>query len=389
MSKTESEVHGSDARMQMETIGDHRAPVGKLPTITSIIEAAHRNLPRELWDYLSGGAESEVTLHRNRAAFDRIAFRPRLMRGVEDRDTSTSFLGRHLDLPVMLAPVGSIARYHPDGALACARVAHRMGTIAFVSCMAAPALEEIRAATDAPLVLQLYMRGGRAGAEAEVRRAEAVGCVGVCLTADLAAPGHRERNLVNEFGGPRGAGPAGNPANPRGLNDLFLSNEALTWDDFGALRECTKLPFMVKGITCAEDARLAVEHGADVVYVSNHGGRQVDHVRAAIDALPEVVRAVNGRAEVIVDSGFVRGADVLKAIACGARAVLIGKLMGWGLGAAGEAGLERALELLNEEIFDLMAHLGVRRLEELGPDSILPAFAPPESAWIGFARGRD
>lgn len=371
----------------MTTVESANTAIAEFPTITTIIEAAHRNLKPEVWDYLSGGAESEVTLRRNRAGFDRIAFRPRLMRGVVGRDISTSFVGHDLRLPVMLAPVGSITRYHPDGALACARVAERKGTITFVSNLAKPTIEEVSARVDGPLVLQLYVRGDRSLAEAEVRRAEAAGCVAICLTADLAAPGHRERNLVNAFAGPRGAGPAANPDNPGGLNDLFLSNEALTWDDFAALRKVTDLPLIIKGITCAEDARLAVEHGADVVYVSNHGGRQLDHLRSSIEVLPEVVDAVGGQAEVIIDSGFVRGADVLKALALGARAVLIGKMMGWGLAAAGEPGLDRTLDLIGEEVSDLMAHLGVRRLDELTTASVQPAYAPPDSDWIGFASG--
>lgn len=343
-----------------------------LPTIDSIIEAARHNLTSELWDYCAGGAESEATLRRNRSAFDRIGFRPRLLKDVRGRSTTTKFLGRELSLPVMLAPVGSIGQYHPDGALAVARVAERAGTAAFIATMALPPVDEVSPTTQAPLVFQLYIRGDRAWVQERVRRAEAAGCIAICLTADVVVRGRRERNLNNRF-----------TAMPPNEAESF--QEAFTWRDFDWLRTITKLPLMLKGVMCEEDAELAVEHGADVVYVSNHGGRQIDHLPGTLDVLPEVVAGVAGRADVLVDGGFVRGTDVLKAISLGARAVLIGKLMIWGLAAAGEAGADLVLDMLREEILTSMANLGVRDIHELGPDLVRPVLPAPSSDWIGFA----
>lgn len=353
-------------------------------TLNDIIQAAHRNLSPELWDYLSGGAESETTLRRNRLAFERIAFRPRRLRDVLGRTTAISFLGRDLKCPVMLAPVGSIAKYHPDGALACARVAERLGTVAFVSSLAFPAIEQVRSGTNGILVLQLYIRGDRGWIDEQLRRAEAAECAGVCLTIDLVERGHRERNIRNRFGGSRGSGIT---AGPGDLDTVIRAQEALTWADLEWIKSRTNLPIIVKGIVCREDAELAVSCGADVIYVSNHGGRQLDHMQSTIEVLPEVIGAVGDAAEVVVDSGFVRGSDVLKALAMGARAVVVGKLMAWGLAAGGERGLQSAIELLRAEIVDLMAHLGVRTIEELTPDWIVSTFAPSETGWIGFATG--
>jgi isopentenyl diphosphate isomerase/L-lactate dehydrogenase-like FMN-dependent dehydrogenase len=354
--------------------------VEEFPTIDSVIAAAHRTVEADLWDYLSGGAESETTLHRNRAAFDGIALCPRLLRGVRERDSSTTFLGNALAIPIMLAPVGSVARYHPDGALACAQAAQRAGTVAFVSSSAAPALEQITANSDVPVFFQQYLRGDGAWLEEQVRRAEDNRCAGFCITADVAAPGHRERNLMNHFGGARGAG------STKDNHDLFERHAQFTWADFARLRDLTALPLVLKGVTSGADALLAVEHGADVVYVSNHGGRQIDHLPSTIEVLPEVVAAVDGRAEVIVDGGFVRGSDVVKGLALGARAVLVGKLMVWGLAAGGPDGLDQVLGLLAAEVADLLAHLGVAGVRELGPEHVAAAAPVAQTEWIGFAQ---
>jgi glycolate oxidase len=356
----------------MSTIGDE-ARLGtaeQFPVITSIIEAARAKLSPELWDIASGGAESETTLRRNRAGFDQIAFRPRLLRDVHSRSTASTFLGQELNLPVMFAPVGSLGKYHPDGALAVARVAERAGSATFVSALT-PGWEEVRAKTRGPMVLQFFTLGNRDWIENLVRRAEHVGAVGLCLTVDTAARGHRERDLRNN-----------RAASPYDIGERY--QETFTWADFDWLRSITKLPLILKGLMCAEDARLAVEHRADVVHVSNHGGRQLDHLPSTIEVLPEIIAAVNGRAVVIIDGGFIRGSDVLKALALGASAVLIGKLMVWALAAGGEAGLEHALELLRREISDLLAHLGVRSLRELNAEYVRPVAPPPDGTWIGF-----
>ena len=339
-------------------------------TIPEIIDAAQAKLSQALWDYASGGAETEATLRRNRSAMERWIFRPRVLVDVRHRDLSTVFLGHRLAFPVMLAPIGSIEFFHPDGALAAARVAARLGTIAFVSTMASPGLEAVAAGAKGPLVFQLYVRGDREWVVAMVRRVEQAGYAALCVTVDSTVYGRRERDLHHRFS-PREALSRPNLGDARVNRDEYQSG--WTWEDLAWLRRSTRLPLILKGVLTPEDAVRAVEHGVDVVYVSNHGGRQLDHATAAIDVLGEIVRAVAGRAEVLVDSGFVRGTDVVKGLALGARAVLVGKLQAWGLAADGEAGLQRALELLQEEISTTMALIGARRVSELGPDCVKPA----------------
>ena len=340
-------------------------------TIPEIIEAARAKLPEALWDYASGGAETEATLRRNRSAMERWVFRPKVLVDVRHRDLSTTFLGHRLALPVMLAPIGSIALFDPDGALAVARVAARMGTIAFVSTMALPDLEAVAVGAGGPLVFQLYVRGDRNWVAAIVRRVEQAGYVALCVTVDSAVYGRRERDLHHRFN-PREALDHPNLA---GMvrNDEYQSG--WTWDDLAWLRGQTRLPLILKGVLTPEDAVRAVEHGVDAVYVSNHGGRQLDHAPATIEVLGEIAQAMAGRAELVVDGGFVRGTDVVKALALGARAVLVGKLLTWGLAADGEAGLARALELLHEEISTTLALVGVPKIAGLGPDCVSPA--PP------------
>jgi isopentenyl diphosphate isomerase/L-lactate dehydrogenase-like FMN-dependent dehydrogenase len=354
----------------------------EFPTINAVIDAAYDRMEPEVWDYVAGGAESETTLRRNRLAFDRIALRPRRLRDARERSTETVFLGRTLSAPVLFAPVGSIGKYFADGALGPARVAERLGTGLFLSNSASPPLQAVTAATSAPVVYQLYIRGDRRWTEEQIRHAEASGCAAISLTADRSAPGHRERSVVNGYSGPRGSGAGG-------TDDLYQYHEGLTWQDVEWLRSLTALPLIVKGIMCGEDADLAVRCGADVVYISNHGGRSLDHLPGTSEVLPEVVEAVAGRADVIIDSGFLYGSDVLKALAYGAKAVLVGKLMVWSLAAGGEPALEGAMRMLQRDLFDLMGHLGVLRVDELGPQYLLPSFAPPASEFIGFASGFD
>lgn len=354
-----------------------------LLTIQEIVDAARHKLPTKIWDYSRGGADSETTLRRNRSAFDHMAFRPRVLRGVGKPDVSTTVLGHRLDLPVMLAPVGSIARFHPDGALACARVAERAGSASFVSTLASPSLEEVGASANCPLTLQLYMYGNRSWTERLVRRIEQAGYSALCLTVDLAAYGRRERDLHNRFF-PRESIERPNLGSDYEATSLIVRDEynaSFSWEDLTWLRNITDLPLMIKGILSPEDAELAIEHGVNVVYVSNHGGRQLDHAPSAIEVLPEIVDAVAGRAEVIVDSGFMRGTDVVKALAMGARAVSVGKLMAWGLAAGGEGGLLRTLELLKTEISGTMANVGARSVADLSPESLRPSPPPGSAPW--------
>ncbi|MDR7602317.1 MAG: alpha-hydroxy acid oxidase, partial [Armatimonadota bacterium] len=315
-------------------------------TLPDILRVARRKLAPYVWDYVSGGAETETTLRRNRLGWARYAFRPRVLRDVRIRSTATAFLGCSLALPVMLAPIGNLGLIHPDGTRAVARAAGRRGTIAWISTMSERSLEEVAEAADGPLIFQLYVRGDRSWMRRMVRRVEAAGYLALCLTVDVPVYGRRERDLRNRFR------PRQETRRPN-LADIVPDDAyqaGLTWEDVRWLRDQTSLPLVVKGILTVEDARLAVEHGVQVVYVSNHGGRQLDYAPATVDVLPEVVAAIEGQAEVLVDGGILRGTDVVKALALGARAVLIGKLQCWALAAAGQEGVERALELLQEEL---------------------------------------
>jgi glycolate oxidase len=357
-------------------------------TIPEIVRSAHARLSTEIWDYSCGGAESETTLRRNRSAFDSLAFRTRILRGMARPDTSTTFLGFRLSLPVMLAPVGSIIHFDADGALAAARAAERAGTGTFVGTLSSPSMEDVRSGAQGPLFFQLYVRGGRDWIEAMVRRAERAGYSAICLTADSGAYGRRERDLHNRFF-PRERGGRPNLEGLPGSTDGRAREDtqaALTWEDLAWLRSATRLPLVLKGVTTAEDAEIAVDHGVDVIYVSNHGGRQLDHGPSTIELLPEVVKAVNGRADVIVDSGFMRGTDVVKAIALGAKAVLIGKLQTWGLAAGGDAGLQRALELLKTEMTIVMTNVGVGTIADIDANCLRESTPPAPNPWPVGAR---
>ena len=321
-----------------------------------VIMQARRILSRNVWDYLTGGAESETTMRRNRFGLDSLAFRPRILVDVSDIDTSTSFFGYKLRIPVMLAPIGSLQMITPEGGVAVAKAAEEFGTINFVSSATQPSLEEIAAASESPKIFQLYVQGDMHWVENLLERAKKAGYRALCLTVDTAYYGRRERQMMDRW------------LPPSRRAALTREHRAgLTWETMDAIKEMAGLPFILKGVATAEDAAIAVEHGVNAVYVSNHGGRQLDHGRSTIEMLPEIVEAVGGRADVILDGGIVRGSDVLKALALGAKAVAIGKLQGWGLGAAGQAGLVRVLELLENEISTAMGLLGVTRIEQLKP----------------------
>ncbi len=322
-------------------------------TNQEVIMAARRNLPDNVWHYLTGGAESETTMRRNRHGLDCIAFRPRVLIDVSRIDTSTTFLGHKLTLPVMLAPIGSLQSITAEGGVAVARAAEESGTVNFVSSVTQPSLETIAAASGNPKVFQLYVQGDLNWVEQLLVRVKQAGYSALCLTVDTAHYGHRERQMMDRW----------LPPSRRGTGYEYRAG--LTWEMLDAIKEMAGLPFILKGVATAEDARLAVAHGVQAVYVSNHGGRQLVHNRATIDMLPEIVDAVGGKAEILLDGGVVRGSDVLKAIALGARAVAIGKLQGWGLAAAGQAGLVRVLEILRSEIVTNMGLLGVTRLDQL------------------------
>ncbi|HSQ03766.1 MAG TPA: alpha-hydroxy acid oxidase, partial [Burkholderiales bacterium] len=257
------------------------------PTLQDIVLAARRNLPRELWDHLSGGADSETTLLRNRQGLDRLALRQRVLIDVRKIDTSTTLLGRKLAIPVFLAPVGGfVGMAHPEGVLPVVRAASAMGTAAFVSTAAKPGLEAAAKAVKEPLIFQLYVRADRKWVEDILDRMKAAGYRALCVCVDRNYYGRRERDLISR-------------ANVReGFGDPSFQ-QALCWDDLIWMKERTKLPLILKGIATGEDAKKALEYGADVIYVSNHGGRQLDHAQGTIEVLPEVVEAVDGRVDVL------------------------------------------------------------------------------------------
>lgn len=337
-------------------------------TLSEIPRLAEQRLSKEVWDYSSAGGGTEATLRRNRAALDALTFRPRVLRGVVEPATATSFLGVDLALPVMVAPVGGVSLFDQGGALTAARAAHSCGTASFVSTQSSPLLEDVAAGSQGPLFFQLYVEGDREWIRRIVSRVEEAGYRGLCVTVDTPVHPPRERDTLNAFvpQEQRSSRPNTSGEFSAGTSEQRARNRAaITWELIGWLKQVTALPVMLKGIMDAEDATRALEVGVDVVYVSNHGGRQLDFSPATIEVLPEVVDAVDGRTSVLVDGGFTRGTDVVKALALGADAVLIGKLQVWALGAGGQAGLEQALRLLQAEISTSLTMVGVGDVRDL------------------------
>ena len=333
-------------------------------TLSEIIAAARANLAPGPWSYLIGGAETETTVKRNRHAIDCVAFRPRVLNNVSKIDSTSTFLGQKVRLPVMLAPIGGLESIVPEGAAAAARASEQFGVPQMLSSVCQPGLEKTAAAAKNLRVFQLYVRGNDAWVDDHVRRAQDHGYAAFCFTVDVAVYSRRERDLIGRFVKPwRAAAGEGAPF-----------QAGLSWDQVKRYKDkYPSYPLIIKGIATAEDAEIAVQHGVEVVYVSNHGGRQLDHGLGSMAVLPEVIKAVKGKAQVWVDGGFMRGTDVVKAIALGAKAVGIGRLCGLGLGAAGVPGLVRALELLEDEVRTALGLLGVTSYAELTPAHLCPA----------------
>ena len=334
-----------------------------------LIVRARANLDQGDWDYVVGGADSETTLKRNRMALDSIALRPRVLRDVSAVDATVEAFGRRLRLPVLLAPVGSLLCVHPEGPVAVSRAAGAFGVPHMLSSSGEPGLEAVaRGAPDALRLFQLYVRGGDDFVDDHVRRAIDNGYRAFCFTVDTAIYSRRERDIAKRFvvlGRRRATG--------------HNFQAGLNWRTIARVKEKFDIPLVVKGIATAEDAVMAVEHGVDWVYVSNHGGRQLDQGRGSMDVLPEVVAAVNRRAKIMVDGSICRGTDVIKAIAAGADLVGIGRMQCYGLGADGDAGVVRMLELLEDEVQRSLGLLGVSRFSELDRSYLHPAppVAPP------------
>lgn len=319
-----------------------------------IVVRARRNANGAVWDYLSGGSESETTMRRNRQALDCLALRPRVLRDVSHIDLSTTILGFPSRIPVFLAPMASLQIVTPAAAMAVDEAAEAFGAINILSGHTQPSLEEVAVNSPHPKFFQLYVRGDSHWLEDLLGRARENRYKALAVTVDTAVYSNRERQLMAGWEPP-------SRRNAGGREHLA----ALDWDTYDRIAEIWGGPMILKGVGTAEDAALAVEHGAAAVYVSNHGGRQLDHDRGSIAVLPEVVAAVEGRAEVFVDGGFVRGSDVIKAIALGARAVGIGKLQAWALAAGGQAALENCLHILEAELTIAMGLLGVTAPDRL------------------------
>ena len=346
-----------------------------------IVREARRRLSQGPWDYLVGASESETTMRRNRLAFDRVAFRPRVLVDVSAVDMSTTFLGHSLRIPVILAPIGSLQVFIPEGGADAARAAAEFGTAHVVSSVTQPSLEEIAAAGGGSNMFQLYIHGDWEWTKDMIDRVKAAGYKGFCVTVDTATYSRRERPLMTRW----------TPVSQRSPRDPVWQ-ASVTWESIDRIKEYAGLPFMLKGIATAADAALALEHGVDVIWVSNHGGRQLDHGLGTIDMLPEIVDTVGGNSEIVVDGGVQRGSDVVKAVALGAKAVAIGKLQSWGLAANGTAGAVRVLEILEEEIRIAMGLMGVTSVDQLNPSFVCkaePVTHPHEmSAWVNMPGSR-
>jgi L-lactate dehydrogenase (cytochrome) len=361
-------------------------------SIEDLRRLARRRLPRVVFDYLDGGADGEITLRENRRALDAVTFRPRHAVAIPECDLRVRVLGFDISLPVLLAPVGYSRLMHPGGEVAAARAASAAGTGYILSTVSGHRLEDVKTAAAGPVWYQLYLVGGRGAAEGAIERARAAGFSALVVTVDTPVVGMRERDVRNGtkellsgtvtdklpfvpqlFGRPGWLAAflldGGVPRLPNivvpGQGAMTLTNAradlsraTFAWADLQWIRRIWPGPIIIKGVLTGDDARRAVDEGAVAVVVSNHGGRQLDSAPASLRALPEVVAAVNGRAEVLMDGGIRRGGDIIKAVCLGARAVLVGRAYAYGLAAAGEAGVARAIEILRGDLERTLRLLG-------------------------------
>lgn len=342
---------------------------------------ARQRLTRSAYDYYAGGAYDELTLADNVAAFRRLRLTYRVLRDVSRRSLDTTLLGQPLRTPVVVAPTAFHRLADPEGEVATARAAREAGALMTLSTLSTRSLEDV-CATGATVWFQLYVYRDRGATRALVERAEAAGARALVLTVDAVLWGKRERDVRNRFelppglavenlvGTEMGALPPVAQGSGLGAYVAALFDTALSWADLDWLAGVSRLPVVVKGIVHPEDARLAVEHGAAAIWLSNHGGRQLDTAVATLDALPAVAAAVDGRREVILDGGVRRGSDVLKALALGARAVAVGRPVLWGLAAAGEAGVTHVLRQLDEELDVALGLCGCCTPAEAGPELV-------------------
>lgn len=355
------------------------APVGANLTVDDFEEAARESLPAMVFDYFAGGSGEEWTLRENRRAYGRWAIRPRVLVDVSTVDVGTTVLGEEVPFPILLAPTAFQRMAHRDGELATARGAAAVDALMVVSTIATVSLEDI-AATGVRRWFQLYVLKDRDVTATLVKRAHAAGYGAIVLTVDTPLLGRRLRDERNRFALPPGIGLAnldGTELPESGGSRLFSffadrHDASLTWEDVGWLRSLSPLPVVLKGIVTAEDTRLAVEAGVDGLVVSNHGGRQLDGAPATLDVLPEVVEAAEGRTEILVDGGVRRGSDVFKALALGARAVLVGRPYLWGLAVNGAGGVQRVLEIIRDDLVLTMALAGRARVADIDASAVAP-----------------
>jgi 4-hydroxymandelate oxidase len=327
---------------------------------------AKEHLPQPEYDFIAGGATDEITLRRTREVFDAIMLRPRMLVDISQRDLSTTVLGQQIAFPIMVDPAGHHGRAHPDAELATARAAGALGTVMILSSGSSRTLEEVAQAATGPIWFQQYLYKDRGLTKMMAQRAQDAGYRALCLTLDSTVRAKRERNIRHNYSNPPSPNYSGLEVQemswsftsdaPRGANDLI--DRSATWPYLDWLAANTSLPLVVKGIMTGEDGRLCADHGVRGVIVSNHGARQLDTTFASIEVLPEVVEAVDGRVEVYLDGGIRRGTDVLKALALGARAVLIGRPLFWGLAVDGEAGLRAIVQMLRDELEMAMGMCG-------------------------------
>jgi L-lactate dehydrogenase (cytochrome) len=374
--------------------------------IADLRRLAKRRLPKVIFDYLDGGAEGEVTLRENCRVFEDVTFRPRQAVFIEKCDLGVRILGADLAFPAMLAPVGYSRVMHPQGELAAAQAAGEFGTGFILSTISGHPLEKVKTVTRGPVWYQLYLVGGRKVAERALNRARAAGFSALVVTVDTAVAGMRERDprngmkqifsgsflqklpflaeilthprwlsaFLRDGGTPQLENIVLDNQQPMPLTDVTaaLAESVVEWKDFAWLREVWQGPIVVKGVLTADDARRSIDHGAAAVIVSNHGGRQLDGVSATLRALPEVAAAARGHAEVLMDGGIRRGADIVKALCLGAQGVLIGRGYAYGLAAAGHAGVTRALSILRDDVERTLRLLGC------------PSIAALDSSYVDF-----
>ncbi len=360
---------------------------------------AKQRLPRPVFDYLDGGADGEVTLRENVRVFDDVTFRPRYAVPVSSCDLRTRVMGFDVSFPALLAPVGYSRLMHPDGEAGASRAAGKAGTAYILSTISGHRVEDVKAASSGPVCFQLYLIGGREASEAVIERARVAGCAALVVTIDTPVAGLRERDFRNGMKELMGSSVLAKiPFLPQmlarpgwiagylldgGLSKLpnvvlpgtgpmelvdvgaALARSAVTWEDLKWIRKQWPGLLVIKGLLTGDDARRAIDEGAGAVVVSNHGGRQLDGVSPSLRALPEVVAAVSGQAEVLMDGGVRRGSDIVKAVCLGAKAVLCGRAYAYGLAAAGEAGVTRALEILRADVDRTLKLLGVTSIAAL------------------------